>query len=239
LSAASPPGGPAVTELVLGDDHLVFLEALAAVLVAQGLHVVAAVNTLAGVLEAVRIHQPDVCLLDSHFTDGDGVLAIPEVIGASPQTRVLVLTADNDPEVMLRALEFGAVGYVHKTLGVAALTDAIFRIVQGEVVVNPRKDYRRGVDAAEAHRLAVRLTARERECLGLLVDGLPTGAIAFQLGVSRTTVRSHIQSLLIKLGVHSRLEAVSVAVRYSLVAPRMPAQGEEPPKPSRSSATPS
>jgi two-component system, NarL family, nitrate/nitrite response regulator NarL len=239
MSGASPPGGPAVTDLVLGDDHLVFLEALAAVLVAEGLHVVAAENTLAGVLEAVRIHQPDVCLLGSHFADGDGVLAIPDVIGVSPHTRVLVLTADNDPGVMLRALEFGAAGYIHKTLGVAALTDAISRIVQGEVVVNPRKDYRRGVDAAEAHRLAVRLTARERECLGLLVDGLPTGAIAFQLGVSRTTVRSHIQSLLIKLGVHSRLEAVSVAVRYSLVAPRMPTQGEAPPKPSRSSATPS
>jgi two-component system nitrate/nitrite response regulator NarL len=224
---------------MLGDDHLVFLEALAAVLVAEGLHVVAAVNTLAGVLEAVRIHQPDVCVLERHFADGDGVLAIPDVIAASPHTRVLVLTADNDPEVMLRALEFGAAGFIHKTLGVAALTDAISRIVQGEVVVNPRRDYRRGVDAAEAHRLAVRLTARERECLGLLVDGLPTGAIAFRLGVSRTTVRSHIQSLLIKLGVHSRLEAVSVAVRYSLVAPRMPAQGEEPPKPSRSSATPS
>lgn len=238
MSGASPPGSPAVT-LVLGDDHLVFLEALAAVLVVADFRVVATAKTLALVLEAVRIHQPDICLLDRHFPDGDGVLAIPDLIRASPHTRVLLLTADNDSEVMLRALEFGAAGYIHKTLGLPALTSAISRIIQGEVVLSPRKAYRRGVDAAEAHRLAVRLTARERECLGLLVEGLPTGAIAFQLGVSRTTVRSHIQSLLIKLGVHSRLEAVSLAVRYSLVGPRMPAQGEAPPKPPRRSAAPS
>jgi len=226
-----------VTDLVLGDEHLVFLDALAAVLAGEGLRVVATANTLARVLDAVRIHQPDVCLLDCYFSDGDGVRAIPEVIGASSHTRVLVLTADNDHEVMLRALELGAAGYIHKTLGVAALMDAISRILRGENVVNPRKDDRRGVHAAEAHRLAVRLTARERECLGLLVDGLPTGAIAFQMGVSRTTVRSHIQSLLIKLGVHSRLEAVSVAVRYSLVAPPTPAPREATSKSSRSSAT--
>ncbi|MGH3753399.1 MAG: helix-turn-helix domain-containing protein [Pseudonocardiaceae bacterium] len=73
------------------------------------------------------------------------------------------------------------------------------------------------VDISEARRLAAHLTARERECLVLLIEGLGTRAMTLRLGVSTTTVRSHVQGLLTKLGVHSRLEAAAFAVRYDLV----------------------
>ena len=136
-----------------------------------------------------------------------------------PFTKVLVLSADSDADGVLEALKSGASGYVHKTRGVTALTAAIDRILRGEVVVDvpesasaKRSPQRRGM-----RRLAEFLTTRERQCLQFLVDGLDTAQMAERLGVSSATVRTHVQSLLTKLGAHSRLEAASLAVRYRLL----------------------
>jgi two-component system nitrate/nitrite response regulator NarL len=116
-------------------------------------------------------------------------------------------------------LRAGAAGYVHKTRGVSAVIAAIDRVLRGEVVVDVPKvsGAARSAEENDAHRLAAYLTAREWQCLGLIVEGLDTTAMATKLGVSRTTVRTHVQSLLTKLGVHSRLEAASFAVRYRLL----------------------
>jgi DNA-binding NarL/FixJ family response regulator len=102
---------------------------------------------------------------------------------------------------------------------VTALTAAISRILCGEVVVDVPKaaSSRRPAQADGMRRLATYLTARERQCLGYLVDGLDTTQMAVKLGVSPATVRTHVQSLLTKLGVHSRLEAASLAVRHRLL----------------------
>ncbi len=210
-----------VPDLVIGDDHAVFLDALSTVLSQHGFDVTVA-RDAAQTVECVRRNKPDICLVDRHFADDDGVDAIGHVIAASPGTKVLVLSADPDPDGVLRALRAGASGYLHKTQGVSALTAAIDRVLRGEVVVNvPRANgavtARRSVQAEHAQRLASYLTDRERECLGMLVEGLDTAAMAARFGISRTTVRTHIQALLTKLGVHSRLEAASVAVRYRLV----------------------
>jgi DNA-binding NarL/FixJ family response regulator len=119
---------------------------------------------------------------------------------------------------MRRAVRLGAAGYVHKTCGVRKLVHALERVIDGAVVLDtPRPAASARSDVSEARRLAAHLTARERECLGLLVEGLDTPAMTLRLGVSTTTVRSHVQALLTKLGVHSRLEAATFAVRYDLV----------------------
>jgi DNA-binding CsgD family transcriptional regulator len=127
-------------------------------------------------------------------------------------------------------LHAGASGYLHKTRGVSALTRAIDRVQRGEVVVDVPKPgpARPPARQDDAHRLAAFLTVRERECLELLVEGLDTAGIAAKLGVSAATVRTHVQSLMTKLGVHSRLEAASYAVRYRLLeeeVPRFPFTG--------------
>ena len=162
------------------------------------------------------------CLLDRHFNDGDGVAAIGDVIAASPGTRVLILTADGDIESIMQAVQAGACGYVHKTWGVRALIEAVERIINGEIVIEAPKQTRqrpRNTETrnTETRRLAAHLTARERECLVLLVEGLDTRAMTAKLGVSATTIRSHVQAVLAKLGAHSRLEAAALAVRYNLV----------------------
>jgi DNA-binding NarL/FixJ family response regulator len=176
-------------------------------------------RSVADTIETVRHTRPDVCLIDRHFAGDNGITAIIPMLAASSRTKVLVLSADPDTEGIRQALHAGASGYLHKTRGVSALTRAIDRVQRGEVVVDVPKPSpaRPPARRDDAHRLAAFLTARERECLQLLVEGLDTAGIATKLGISAATVRTHVQSLMIKLGVHSRLEAASYAVRYRLL----------------------
>jgi two-component system, NarL family, nitrate/nitrite response regulator NarL len=209
-----------MTDLVLGDDHTVFAEALVGLLTRHGFTVGAVASSLPAVVEAVREHKPDVCLLDRHFVDADALDVIDDILGTNGRTRVLMLTADQDVEGLARALRSGARGYVHKSSGFAVLVDAITRIVRDDnlvVEVPGQFPSRPSPELTEARRLAGYLTGRERECLALIVDGLGTQEMAQRLGVSSTTVRTHSQRLLTKLGVHSRLEAASIAVRYALL----------------------
>ena len=204
--------------VVVGDDHRVFLDALSMVLGQQNFAVSVA-RTVPEILDAVAYHRPDVCLIDRHFSAHDCPDTIRQVTAASPGTKVLVLSADPHAAGVLEALRAGASGYLHKTRGITALIEAISRILRGEVVVDVPKSAggRRTTQQDDMHRLAAYLTARERQCLRLLVDGLDTAQMAVRLDVSPATVRTHVQSLLTKLGVHSRLEAASLAVRYRLL----------------------
>ncbi|RZQ60642.1 response regulator transcription factor [Amycolatopsis suaedae] len=208
--------------VVLCDDHTLFSDALAAVLARHGFTVRGSTTRLDGVVSLVRSRQPEVCLLDRRFAEGDALHLIDLIRVASPGTRVLVLTADRDAAGQQEALRAGAAGFVQKTCGVAELTAAIRTVASGQTAVSAvpvqarREPGRRG-DAAAARRLAGHLTARERECLALLVEGLSTSEMVDRLGVATTTVRTHVQALISKLGVHSRLEAVSLAVRHSLL----------------------
>ncbi|GGU15693.1 LuxR C-terminal-related transcriptional regulator [Lentzea flava] len=207
--------------LVIGDDHRLFADALGTVLIQQGFTVLAIEAALATTIAAVAQTRPDLCLLDRHFADGEGTRAIADVRRAGGGvTKVIMLTADHDPEGMGFAMASGAAGYVHKSCGLAALVAAIRRAYAGDAVelLSPppvrRAPHGRDMDVI---RLASFLTHRERQCLALLADGYGTAAMAQRLGVSTATVRTHVQAVLTKLGVHSRLQAASLAVQNSLV----------------------
>jgi two-component system, NarL family, nitrate/nitrite response regulator NarL len=206
-----------VPDIVLGDDHTAFADALASVLTDDDRRVVAVEGTLAGVLAAVRDETPDLCLIDRWFADGDGFALVPALAEASPRTRILVMTADPDQAVAQQALAHGAHGFVHKTRGASALLDAIDRVLAGETVVElpPRWTARQAHGRSPAP--ATHLTAREQQCLALLVEGAGTPQMAAELAVSVTTVRTHVQAVMTKLGVHTRLEAAAYAVRHGLV----------------------
>src|SRR6201999_1763053 len=110
---------------------------------------------------------------------GDGVDAISDVRRAGPRTRVVMLTADHDMDAMMRALQAGAQGYVHKSYKFAVLTDVMERILadDGVVVEVPGQQVPQPTpELADARRLAALLTAREQECLDLIVEGLGTDA---------------------------------------------------------------
>lgn len=203
--------------VVLGDDHVVFLDALATVLGQHG-HVICGVaRSTAEMITRVSAHQPDVCLIDRNATADDHAQTIGRVLDASACTSVLVLGASPGSAAAEQALDAGASGYLHQSRGVGALVSALDRVLQGEIVVDvPHAAPSRTAEPNLALRMAAHLTSRERECLMMLVEGLDTAAMVDRLGVSRTTVRTHLQAVLTKLGVHSRLEAASFAVRHRL-----------------------
>jgi DNA-binding NarL/FixJ family response regulator len=158
-------------------------------------------------------------VIDRPFAIDEDAETICRVRAASDATRVLVLSANPEPEAAGRALDAGASGYLHQSRGVSELLGVLERVLRGEIVVGvpeaqPRP--RRSAEPNQALRLARHLTSRERECLLMLVEGLDTAAMMARLCISRTTVRTHLQAVLTKLGVHSRLEAVSFAVRHRL-----------------------
>ncbi|MBO0839845.1 MAG: response regulator transcription factor [Sciscionella sp.] len=220
MTTASLPVTPTRPSLVLGDDHVVFTDAITAVLREHGYAIAATARTIDAVLDAVRGSRAQLCLLDRRLADGDGVDALAMVSDVCPTIKVMMLTADGDADSVGAALERGAVGYVHKTRSTNALVDAINRVLAGEIVVDVPTGRRSGrAGDGERDRIAAQLTRRERQCLALLVDGLSTAAMARRLGVSSATVRSHVQSLFTKLDAHSRLEVASLAVRLSLLDP--------------------
>ncbi|HTS98366.1 MAG TPA: response regulator transcription factor [Streptosporangiaceae bacterium] len=204
--------------LVLGDDHVVFLDALSTVLSQSGYGVGGVARSPAEMVALVRREQPDACLIDRNAAMDDGQ-AIGRLLAASECTSVVVLSANPSSEAVGRALDAGASGYLHQSRGIGALVAGLERVLRGEIVVDVPETappLRRPAEPTQALRLAAHLTSRERECLLMLVEGLDTAAMVGRLGVSRTTVRTHLQAVLTKLGVHSRLEAASFAVRHRL-----------------------
>ncbi|MCW2867716.1 MAG: response regulator transcription factor [Marmoricola sp.] len=211
--------GAPTTRVLVVDDHEVLASSLALVLDAEPDLVSAGVaGSLRQARELIRTSAPDVLLLDHRLPDGDGVGAITELRALRPSMRVVVLTASAADHVLIAAIEAGASGFVSKTRGIEEVTAAVRAARSGEAVISPemlsRLLPRLGRTAAVAHQ---ELTEREREVLGLVADGLTNAAIAQQLFVSVHTVRNHVANLSAKLGAHSKLEALSIAVREGLL----------------------
>jgi DNA-binding NarL/FixJ family response regulator len=205
--------------VLIVDDHEVLAASLAVVLNEQpDLTTVGVCGTLAKAKALIVSATPDVVLLDHRLPDGDGVAAIAELRRLRPRMEVVVLTASAADHVLVAAIEAGAAGFVSKTRGLAEVTSAVRAAAAGEAVISPEMLARllprlqRGQQQGRTE-----LTEREREVLGLLAEGLSNAAIAEKLTVSVHTVRNHIANLSAKLGAHSKLEALSIAVREGLL----------------------
>jgi DNA-binding NarL/FixJ family response regulator len=201
------------------DDHEVLASSLAMVLDAEeDITAVGVATTLEQAQAMIGTVQPDVLLLDHRMPDGDGVAAIPTLLAERPQTGVVVLTASAADHVLLAAIEAGASGFLSKTRSLDEVTAAVRAAAAGESVISPELLARLLPRFGRGGPLAVdELTEREREVLGLVAEGLSNAAIAERLVVSVHTVRNHIASLSGKLGAHSKLEALSIAVRRGLL----------------------
>ncbi len=210
------------TEVLIVDDHPLTREALSSLLKAHGFDVVGCASDGAeAIVEAGRL-QPNLILLDLLMPDMDGITALPRLREAAPNCEVVVLTASGTEENLLAAIRAGAAGYLLKTEpperiasflegvagGEAALSGSVARRLLDQV----RHGNGRGSGVPDA--IASALSARELEVLLLLDEHLGTDEIAKRLFISEHTVRSHVKSLLRKLGVSSRrdaLEKLSVA----------------------------
>lgn len=198
--------------VVLCEDHRLLLEALATALAQHGHVVEAAVTNPVDAVRAVERHDPDVLLTDLSFPVGSGLDAAREVKARHPRTKVVVITGADEPTYLAEALEAGVSGYVLKGQRIEAISAAIDVAAGGGFTVNPAllRQLRRSEPIPQQRRRGHDLTERERTVLDMLARGFETRQIVRRLGVSESTVRTHVQNILAKLGVHSRLQAVVV-----------------------------
>ena len=214
-------GQAADVRVLVCDDHRILAEGLAALLDgAGGTKVVAIVGTVADAVQRSTALRPDVVLMDYELPDGNGVEATVAIKSAVPEANVVMLTSFADESVLVGAIEAGCCGFLTKHKSAQDVVSAVRLAAAGEAWISPDRLVRRLPRlrrSTKAHQLGSDLTAREREVLALLADGLSSEAIASRLYLSANTVRNHVQSLLTKLGAHSRLEAVSIAARAGLL----------------------
>ncbi|MDQ3956733.1 MAG: response regulator transcription factor [Actinomycetota bacterium] len=207
--------------ILLADEQSLFREAVRIVLQEQpDLEVVAeARDGVQAIAEAERTH-PDVALLEAHLPNCDGLKATGAILQRVPRCKVVILTGEEDEAVLIDALEAGASGYLSKSAPLAELIEATRQIAQGHTLVPQRmlgplldRLLKRRKTEDESMRRLDRLTRREKEVLLLLSKGSDNDSIAQELVISPQTARTHVQNVLSKLGVHSRLEAAAFARR--------------------------
>lgn len=198
---------------VLCDNHRLFVEPFAAALGRRG-HDVIVVTRPAAAVRAVLLHRPDVCVLDLKFPEGDAFDALAEMRQRVPACRVVILSGSTDVRDAARAAAAGAAGFLRKDQPISGLFAALDRIAAGGTVAPlPQPARSRPADEHTRVRQAVaHLTERERQVLSGLVSAEDTVGIARALGVAPSTARTHLQNVLLKLGVHNRLQAVALVV---------------------------
>ncbi len=222
-AAAQPPAAqliPAPITVVIVDDHLMVADSLATILSAnEDMTVLAIAATCASGLEAVARYRPDVLLLDQRLPDGLGTDILEAMLVECPRMKVLLVTAGDTDDVLARAIMAGASGVIPKGKRASTLINAVRAVAHNEAVITPDALRRLMPQLAKTNSgIGTDLTAREREVLRLLVAGKSTAALAGELFVAPATARNHIQSIMNKLGAHSRLEAVAIALRENVVA---------------------
>jgi DNA-binding NarL/FixJ family response regulator len=205
--------------VLLVDDHQIFGSSLAFVLDNEpDLRTVGVAGTVADAVSMTASNRPDVVLLDQRLPDGTGVEAIGPLLEANPDVQIVMLTASTSDQVLVSAMEAGASGFIDKSRSLGEVTAAVRSAAAGESLITPRllarllPRLRRTEGAGHSD-----LTEREREVLGLLAEGMSNAEIAARLVVSVHTVRNHVANLSAKLGAHSKLEALAIAVRRGLV----------------------
>ena len=199
--------------VVIADDHKVVRVGLEQLL--QTFDDVEFLGAGEGGEEAVTLcdqHRPDVLLLDLSMPDLDGIEVTKRLRDVSPDTKVVVFTSFSDRERIVQALDAGAVGYLLKDAEPDELHAAVQAAARGEAPLTPR-----AAAALLAHRrdrpTEIELTPREREVLGLVVDGLANKQIARRMGISEKTVKGHLTNLFQRIGVADRTQAALWAER--------------------------
>jgi DNA-binding NarL/FixJ family response regulator len=206
--------------LVIADDHPLFRGALR--------EAVSGVFGRADVAEAGSFDEVsnlldkggdvDLILLDLTMPGVRGFSGLMYLRAQYPSVPVVVVSANDDPAVIRRCMDFGASGFIPKTLGIEAMREAIVRVLKGGVWTPPDVDLEAGSDAQSAELMArlATLTPQQVRVLMMLSEGLLNKQIAYELSVSEATVKAHVSAILQKLGVESRTQAVIAAAKIDV-----------------------
>jgi DNA-binding NarL/FixJ family response regulator len=208
--------------VLIVDDHAMFASSLAQVLALEpDLLTVGSAQSIAEARTMIPHTLPDVVLMDHRLPDGDGVAAIVELQRLREATKYVVLTASTADHVLVSAIEAGASGFLSKSRSLAEVRSAVRAAHSGEAVISPELLARLLPRLNRHHEPGrIELTERELEVLALLAEGLANSDIAARLVVSVHTIRNHVANLSAKLGAHSKLEALSIAIRQGLLPDR-------------------
>ena len=212
--------------ILIVDDELTFGEALELALAHEDDLEVVEVTT--GGTEAVRAvseRDPDVVIMDISMPGMNGIEATRRIIEVKPDAAILVLSGHDDDHLLARVVQAGAVGLLRKTEAIANVASTVRRAYHHEVlhtedeIEKAMRRLRHRRDAEDdAKRRLERLTPRETEILELMAKGKSSEDIATMLTMSPNTLRTHTQNVLTKLGVHSKMEALVLAIRHGKVA---------------------
>lgn len=205
--------------VLIVDDHVLFAQALADALgVEEDIEVVAATSTLADGLNVASSRPVDVVLLDYRLPDTTGTRGITAIREAVPRAAVVMVTASEGEHVLLSAIDAGCAGFLLKTADLAEVRHAVRLAAAGEALITPALLRKLLARLSSRHTgVGADLTDRERQVLRSIVEGLNNAEIAGRLVLSVHTVRNHVQSILTKLGAHSKLEASAIATREGLI----------------------
>jgi DNA-binding NarL/FixJ family response regulator len=205
--------------MVIIDDHLMFAESLSRLLSEdEQITVLGAAASASEGLDLVDQLDPDVVLVDFQLPDRTGVEVATEVKARSPRTMVVMLTASTDDRVLLAAIDAGCSGFLTKDRAASEVAEAVRAAAAGEALISPAQLARLLPKLSRTHRaVGADLTDRERELLQHLAHGQTNKVIAAELHLSVNTIRNYVQSVLTKLNAHSKLEAVSTAVREGII----------------------
>jgi len=204
--------------LLVCDDHRLLLDALIMALADRGHTVVATALDPDEAVEAARKHKPDACLLDVSFPHANGLNAIGRIHEVSPDTKVVMLSGSISRGLVADAIAQGAQGFVGKEKPVGVIIEALEMAHQGHLAVDLlmlQEVLRPHPENDDPLWMLKFLTEREWEVMRCIMDGLSTEQMAEQLCVQRSTARTHVQNLLTKLGVHSRLQAAALMTAHA------------------------
>jgi DNA-binding NarL/FixJ family response regulator len=196
--------------VVIVDDHPIVRDGLRALFgTVPDVEVAGEASDGDGALREVTLLRPDVLLLDVHMPGRTGLDVLADVRRASPETRILLLTMDDDADTVLDAVRLGADGYLVKGASQAEIMRAVHAVHDGQMILGPSVNrHLRGLPRAEAAAPFPELAAREREILDLVASGLSNAAIAEKLFLSPKTVANYLTSVFAKLGVTDRGQAI-------------------------------
>ncbi|MDA8261335.1 MAG: response regulator transcription factor [Actinomycetota bacterium] len=205
--------------VMIVDDHRMFAESLARLLEDErDITVVGVGSNQTDALHLARRLRPSVALIDYQLPDVDGVTLARQLKVIDASMLLVMLTGVGDDALLLEAIEAGCSGFITKDRAAAEVADAVRAAASGEALISPHM-LARLLPRLSREEPAGRhgLTEREVEVLARMARGLSNRAIADELYLSVNTVRNHVQSILGKLGVHSKLEAVSVPIRTGII----------------------
>ena len=219
---SQPPrseGDAEPTRVLIVEDHRVVAEGLAALINDQAdMKVVGNVGSVADCGQAAGELNPDVVLLDFRLPDGSGLDAAAAIRSIRPVAKMIFLTREDTEAARFAAVQSGASAFLHKSRAAAEVVAAIRDVARGKMLITPNTIATLLAKRRSIETQLERLTPREKEVLRLMAEGLPSRSIAEEMGISYTTIRTHIRSLGNKLAVHSKLEAVVKARELGLIS---------------------